>query len=119
MILRSYNCAQQVSRVFFNICSNAHKNWNKVVNSGRRILVNIPGTKGVKYGYTRAAGFNGAAYVERGGAELVAVVFGEDRGDTREAMQLLVDQAFADMQTNNFAKTKRLLHPDILHKPVG
>ena len=47
----------------------------EVVNSGRRILINIPGTKGVKYGYTRAAGYNGAAYVERGGTELVAVVF--------------------------------------------
>jgi D-alanyl-D-alanine carboxypeptidase len=70
----------------------------EVVNSGRRILINIPGTKGVKYGYTRAAGFNGAAYVERGGTELVAVVFGGRSTATLvRQMQLVVDQAFADI----------------------
>ena len=70
----------------------------EVVNSGRRILINIPGTKGVKYGYTRAAGFNGAAYVERGGTELVAVVFGGRSTATLvRQMQLVVDQAFADV----------------------
>jgi D-alanyl-D-alanine carboxypeptidase len=70
----------------------------EVVNSGRRILINIPGTKGVKYGYTRAAGFNGAAYVERGGTELVAVVFGGRSTATLvRQMQLIVDQAFAEV----------------------
>ena len=70
----------------------------EVVNSGRRILINIPGTKGVKYGYTRAAGYNGAAYVERGGTELVAVVFGGRSTATLvRQMQLIVDQAFAEV----------------------
>ena len=68
----------------------------EVVNSGRRILINIPGTKGVKFGYTRAAGFNGAAYVERRGTELVVVIFGARSTATLvRQMQLVVDQAFA------------------------
>jgi len=70
----------------------------EVVNSGRRILISIPGAKGVKFGYTRAAGFNGAAYVERRGTALVVVIFGARSTATLvRQMQLIVDQAFADV----------------------
>ena len=40
------------------------------------MLSNVGGIQGAKFGYTRAAGFNGAAYVHRGNEEVVAVIFG-------------------------------------------
>ena len=48
----------------------------EVTSSSRRLLLGIEGVTGAKYGYTRAASFNGAVYVQRGDKEVVAVVFG-------------------------------------------
>ena len=48
----------------------------EVASSSRRMLTNIRGIEGAKFGYTRAAGFNGAAYVKRGDKEVIAVIFG-------------------------------------------
>ena len=48
----------------------------EVTSSSRRLLQGIEGITGAKYGYTRAAGFNGAAYVQRGDKKVVAVIFG-------------------------------------------
>ena len=47
----------------------------EVTSSSRRLLQGIEGITGAKYGYTRAAGFNGAAYVERGNKKVVVVIF--------------------------------------------
>jgi len=67
-----------------------------VVHSGRRLLKNIPGIRGAKFGYTRAAGFNGAVYVKRGSKEIVAVIFGGRSTATMvRQMQLIVDEGFA------------------------
>jgi len=67
-----------------------------VVNSGRRLIKNIPGVRGAKFGYTRAAGFNGAVYVKRGSKEVVAVIFGGRSTATMiRQMQLIVDEGFA------------------------
>ena len=48
----------------------------EVSSSSKRLLEGIEGITGAKYGYTRAAGFNGAAFVQRGDKKIVAVVFG-------------------------------------------
>ena len=48
----------------------------EVTSSSKRLLEEIEGITGAKYGYTRAAGFNGAAFVRRGDKKVVAVVFG-------------------------------------------
>ena len=48
----------------------------EVTSSSKRLLEEIEGITGAKYGYTRAAGFNGAAFVQRGDKKIVAVVFG-------------------------------------------
>ena len=40
------------------------------------MLSNIGGIEGAKFGHTRTAGFNGAAYVKRDNEEVVAVIFG-------------------------------------------
>ena len=67
-----------------------------LVNSGRRLIKNISGVRGVKFGYTRAAGFNGAVYVKRGSKEVVAVIFGGRSTATMiRQMQLIVDEGFA------------------------
>ena len=48
------------------------------LREARRFVLTVPieGITGAKYGYTRAAGFNGAAFVQRGDKKIVAVVFG-------------------------------------------
>ena len=67
-----------------------------LVNSGGRLIKNISGVRGVKFGYTRAAGFNGAVYVKRGSKEVVAVIFGGRSTATMiRQMQLIVDEGFA------------------------
>ena len=58
----------------------------EVTSSSKRLLQGIEGITGAKYGYTRAAGFNGAAFVQRGDKKVVAVVFGE------RTTKLLVNQ---------------------------
>lgn len=63
---------------YFNLFSRirTHAGLRKVTSSSRRMLSNIGGIQGAKFGYTRAAGSNGAAYVKRDDEEVVAVIFG-------------------------------------------
>ena len=63
---------------YFNLFSRirTHAGLKEVTSSSRRMLSNIGGIEGAKFGYTRAAGFNGAAYVKRGDKDVVAVIFG-------------------------------------------
>ena len=63
---------------YFNLFSRirTHAGIRDVASSSRRMLGSIQGIQGAKYGYTRAAGFNGAAYVTRGNKQVVAVIFG-------------------------------------------
>jgi len=63
---------------YFNLFSRirTHAGLREVASSSRRMLSNVGGIQGAKFGYTRAAGFNGAAYVHRGNEEVVAVIFG-------------------------------------------
>ena len=63
---------------YFNLFSRirTHAGIRDVASSSRRMLGSIKGIQGAKYGYTRAAGFNGATYVTRGNKKVVAVIFG-------------------------------------------
>ena len=63
---------------YFNLFSRTrtHAGLREVSNSGRRMLREIKGIRGAKYGLTRAAGFNGAVYVKRRDKTVVAVIFG-------------------------------------------
>ena len=69
----------------------------KVTSSSRRLLQGIEGITGAKYGYTRAAGFNGVVYVQRGDKEVVAVIFGaKSTSSLVEKMGKIVDLSFAN-----------------------
>ena len=63
---------------YFNLFSRirTHAGLREVANSARRLLGNLRGTEGAKYGYTRAAGFNTAAIVSHRDRRVVVVVFG-------------------------------------------
>jgi D-alanyl-D-alanine carboxypeptidase len=63
---------------YFNLFSRIMTNagLKDVTNSSRRLLGNLRGTEGAKYGYTRAAGFNTVAIVRHGDRSVVVVVFG-------------------------------------------
>jgi len=73
---------------YFNLFSRIRTDVGvrEVTSSSRRLLQGIEGITGAKYGYTRAVGFNGAAFVQRGDKKVVAVVFGE------RTTKLLVNQ---------------------------
>lgn len=62
------------------------------------MLGSMRGIKGAKYGYTRAAGYSSAVYVERRGKKIVAVILGE-RSTARlyKRMAQLVDQGFTNL----------------------
>ena len=69
----------------------------EVTSSSRRLLAGIEGITGAKYGYTRAAGFNGAAFVQRGDKEVVAVIFGaKSTSSLVKKMGKIVDLSFAN-----------------------
>jgi D-alanyl-D-alanine carboxypeptidase len=82
---------------YFNLFSRirTHAGLREVANSSRRVLGSMKGIKGAKYGYTRAAGFSSAVYVERRGKKVIGVIFGE-RSTARlyKRMGMLIDQAF-------------------------
>ena len=63
---------------YFNLFGrrSADAGLRMVANSARRLLAGVRGVEAAQYGYTRAAGHNGAVYVSREGRSLVAVVFG-------------------------------------------
>ena len=82
---------------YFNLFSRirSHAGLREVANSSRRVLGSMRGIKGAKYGYTRAAGYSSAVYVERRGKKVVAVVLGE-RSTARlyNRMAQLVETSF-------------------------
>ena len=87
-------------RDYFNLFSRirTHAGLKEVESSSRRFLGSMRGIKGAKYGYTRAAGYSSAVYVERRGEQLVAVVLGaRSTAQLYKRMTKLVDQGFAQM----------------------
>jgi D-alanyl-D-alanine carboxypeptidase len=67
----------------------------EVANTSRRILGSIKGVSGAKYGYTHAAGYSGAAYVERGPGPIVVVLLGaQSKGDLNQKISDIVDAAY-------------------------
>ena len=75
-----------------------HAGLREVANSSRRVLGTMRGIKGAKYGYTRAAGFSSAVYVERRGKKVVAVICGE-RSTARlyKRMATIIDDGFSKL----------------------
>ena len=83
---------------YFNLFSRirTHAGLREVANSARRMLGSIQGIRGAKYGFTRAAGFNGAVYVQRRDKQVVTVVFGARSTATLvKRINKLVDDGFA------------------------
>lgn len=82
---------------YFNLFSRirTHAGLREVANSSRRLLGSMNGIKGAKYGYTRAAGFSSAVFVERRGKKVVAVILGaRSTAQLYKRMAKLVDNAF-------------------------
>jgi D-alanyl-D-alanine carboxypeptidase len=80
-----YDCFQTK---YFSYNGRRYRNHN-------HLLFGYKGTDGIKTGYTRAAGFNLTASVQRGDKHLVAVVLGGRTGAQRDAaMRRLLDQTF-------------------------
>lgn len=85
---------------YFNLFSRirSHAGLKEVESSSRRVLGSVRGIKGAKYGYTRAAGYSSAVYVERRGKEIVAVILGErSTAQLYKRMAKLVDQGFTNL----------------------
>jgi len=82
---------------YFNLFSRirTHAGLREVANSSRRVLGSMKGIRGAKHGYTRAAGFSSAVYVERRGKRIVAVILGgRSTALLYKRMAKLVDDAF-------------------------
>jgi D-alanyl-D-alanine carboxypeptidase len=82
---------------WFNIFSRrtTYAGIREVANTSRRILGSIKGVSGAKYGYTHAAGYSGAAYVERGPGPIVVVLLGaQSKGDLNQKISDIVDAAY-------------------------
>ena len=87
---------------YFNLFSRITTNagLRDVVNSARRLLINLRGTEGAKYGYTRAAGFNMTALVRHRDVGIVVVVFGARSTATlNKQVAMLADKAFSELIT--------------------
>ena len=70
-----------------------HAGLREVENSAARLLTEIDGIRGAKYGYSRAAGFNGAVYVQVRDKKFVAVIFGaKGRASLTNKMQALLEK---------------------------
>ncbi|MFV0336547.1 MAG: serine hydrolase [Tropicimonas sp.] len=66
-----------------------------VYNTNRKFLAAYKGADGIKTGYTRAAGSNLVASAERGGARMIATVFGGTSSAARNAkVAELLDMGF-------------------------
>ena len=87
---------------YFNLFSRITTNagLRDVVNSARRLLINLRGAEGAKYGYTRAAGFNTAAIVKHRDQRVVVVVFGaRTTAALNKQVAMLADKAFSELIT--------------------
>ena len=85
---------------YFNLFSRirTHAGLREVANSSRRLLGNLRGIEGAKYGYTRAAGFNSAAIVTRGNKTIVVVVFGgRSTATLNKRVAQLTDKGFKEL----------------------
>ena len=68
----------------------------EVTSSSKRMLEEIEGIIGAKYGTTRAAGFNGAVYIQREDKKVVAVVFGaKSTGLLVHNLNLILERIFS------------------------
>ena len=82
---------------YFNLFKRhrTHAGLREVANSARRMLEAIDGIQGAKYGLSRAAGYNGAVYVERKNKKIVAVIFGARSTATLvKQMEKIVSNSF-------------------------
>lgn len=71
-----------------------------VEHPNRRFLNDYKGVEAVKFGYTRAAGFNSMALAERDGKQVLAIVFGGRSTATLNArLAELLDMGFARAMT--------------------
>ena len=83
---------------FFNLFNRqkTHAGLREVKSSSLRMLQSIQGVRGAKYGYTRAAGFCSAVYVQRRDKEVVAVIFGARSTATlNKGMHEILDIGFS------------------------
>ena len=88
---------------YFNIFSRrtTDAGLRRVDNSSRRLLASIRGVSGAKYGYTHAAGYSGAAYVERWPRPIVVVVLGaKSKSDLTARMSAVIDAAYEKLKIN-------------------
>ena len=87
---------------YFNLFSRirTHAGLREVANSSRRLLGNLRGIEGAKYGYTRAAGFSSAAIVKHGNNRVVVVVLGARSTATlNKRVAELTNKGFAELFT--------------------
>ena len=84
---------------YFNLFSRkkTHAGLREVKNSSLRMLENVKGIRGAKYGYSRAARFSSAVYVQRRDKKVVGVILGAitTKAMVRK-MNVMLDKAFAD-----------------------
>ncbi|WP_223880740.1 D-alanyl-D-alanine carboxypeptidase family protein [Roseococcus microcysteis] len=81
----------------YHYFSTTHFRHNQgLIRSHNGMLVDYPGTDGIKTGYIRASGYNILTSAERGGVRLVGAVFGGSNWRERNAqMASLFDEGFA------------------------
>ena len=62
-------------------------------------LENVRGIRGAKYGYSRAARYNSAVYVQRGNKSVVGVILGAVTSAALvRKMNIILDKAFTDAE---------------------
>ena len=83
---------------YFNLFSRkrTHAGLREVTNSSVRMLENVEGIRGAKHGYSRAARFSSAVYVQRRDKKVVGVILGAitTKAMVRK-MNVMLDKAFA------------------------
>lgn len=86
---------------YFNLFSRkkTHAGLREVDSSSIRMLESIDGIRGAKYGYSRAARYTSAVYVERQGKTVVGVILGAitTKALVRKMSEML-DKTFADSE---------------------
>jgi len=84
---------------YFNLFNRkkTHAGLREVKNSSLIMLENVEGIRGAKYGYSRAARFSSAVYVQRRDKKVVGVILGAitTKALVRK-MNAMLDKAFAD-----------------------
>ena len=86
---------------YFNLFSRkkTHAGLREVQNSSLRMLENVEGIRGAKHGYSRAARFSSAVYVQRRDKKVVGVILGAITTKTLvRKMNVILDKAFVDAE---------------------